>query len=302
MSRKKREIISILLAALLLLALLLGAGWALLPKVYLSGTDWQRYRLEPEDSVDVFYVGSSMVYCDVIPAAAYEQTGLTGYVIGGPEQTIPLAYYAILQGLETQSPRAVALELDGMFFTAAEQHAPENLAFMPRGRIRLEGTLRAVQREDVPGLLLPVLAYHDRWNSLTIGELRDKLSPEPDPWRGYMLYTEAQPQTAFSERTGDTAGYAEALTYLGKIAALCRERDIALYLYLAPCTDRLDADTRALLERDAAALGAPLRDFSAPEEMEAMGLDMQTDFLDALHLNRSGAEKFSRALGDRLAP
>ena len=73
-------------------SLLLGASSVLIPKRYDYGATWSMYQQEEEDTVDVMFFGSSLAYCDVIPSVIYEESGVTSYVMAGPEQTMPVTY------------------------------------------------------------------------------------------------------------------------------------------------------------------------------------------------------------------
>lgn len=299
--KRCRETISILLAVILLVALLLAAGWALLPKIYISGIDWDAYSREPENSIDVFWVGSSMVFCDVAPGAVYESSGITGYVVAGPEQTIPVSYYYIREACKTQSPKAIFVELGGMFFTRFEEHTASNIAFMPRGFNRLQATCNATNREDVPGLFLPVITYHSRWNSVTAGELMDKLRTNVSDTAGYQLQRECEPQTEISYRELTVSYYDRSLEYLKKISGYCEENGIELYLYFAPTMARTPDDLREKLEEDISGLNiAGYIDFNTEENFAALSLDAERDWVDGLHLNMGGAKKLSADFARRL--
>ena len=94
----------------LLAGLLIGAlSLAFRPLRVDYGAVWGPYLAEPEDSLDYLYLGSSYAYCDVDPAVIYDQTGLTGYVLAGPEQTLSQTYWYLREALETQSPSLVVL-------------------------------------------------------------------------------------------------------------------------------------------------------------------------------------------------
>ena len=56
------------------------------------GSTWSAFRAEPEDSLDVIYLGSSYAYCDFNPSVVYGNSGLTGYVMAGSEQTLTITY------------------------------------------------------------------------------------------------------------------------------------------------------------------------------------------------------------------
>ena len=86
---KKSKALLFAAAFVLTAALLLGrCGAALRPVRVDYGAVWEPYLAEPKDSLDYLYLGSSYAYCDVNPSLIYDATGLTGYVLAGPEQTL----------------------------------------------------------------------------------------------------------------------------------------------------------------------------------------------------------------------
>ena len=89
--KKKKEALAVVVTAALLAALLHGAGWLLLPYADYNGTDWRRYAREPENSVDVLYVGSSLVFCDLDPVGIYGRCGVTGFNVAGPQQSMAIS-------------------------------------------------------------------------------------------------------------------------------------------------------------------------------------------------------------------
>ena len=114
MMKKIKLIIAPLISLLIVLTLCSAIAHELMPRRMDYGSTWDRYLLEDEDSVDILVFGSSIAYCDFVPAAVYEETGLTSYVMAGPEQTIPLSYYYIKESLKTQSPQKIILELSAI--------------------------------------------------------------------------------------------------------------------------------------------------------------------------------------------
>ena len=104
MKTRKREALA-LTVSLLVLALVLSFLTRLMtPKQHDFGSTWGHYLSEEEDSLDLIFFGSSLVYCDVVPAVLWEETGLTGYVLAGPEQTIPMTYYYVREALTPSPP------------------------------------------------------------------------------------------------------------------------------------------------------------------------------------------------------
>ena len=299
MTAKQRELVSAILALALLFTLLQGAGFLLLPELDVSGTNWKSYQKEPEQSIQVLFVGSSVVFCNISPAVIYRESGITSYLIAGPEQSMPVSYYYIREACKTQKPDAIFVELKGLFFPQYGDYTVANLVFLPRGVNRFEAMIKTARREDLPGLLFPVLDYHERWNDLTLGELRERLKPaQVSSNAGYMPLYSLQEQREINSFHPDGEYIAECVRYLRKIDAYCTENGIALYLFFAPVTNTVDKDTKDWI----AALTQELKiagyfDFSTEESFRSIGLKLDSDWSDDLHLNTSGAEQFSIFLG-----
>ena len=299
--KKKRELTALLLSAVLLLGGLLAAGWALKPEENVLGIRWRSYRQEPKNSIDVIFVGSSLVFCDIIPAEIYADCGVTSYLAAAPSQVMAASYYSIREACRTQAPKAIFLELSGLFFSLQEEFSVENAVMLPWGVNRLGASLHAVPPDRRGDALLPVLAFHDRWSSLTVGELKEKCRREIDLSAGFEYYGEAEPQRKFSYRQYEAVYANDCFPYLEKTAAFCRERGIALYLYLAPTMSRIPPEVMAMLERDLAALPvAEYLNFNEEGAFAALRLDPERDWLDDQHLNAAGAKKFSACLADIL--
>ena len=143
-----------------LAALLLGlAGLALRPARVNYGAVWGPYRAEPADSLDYLYLGSSYAYCDVNPALVYDASGLTGYVLAGPEQTLSQTYYYLKEALRTQSPQAVILEASALHFARYQSYTQINVGYMPFSRNKLAAIFRASEPELRTGLLFELYFY-----------------------------------------------------------------------------------------------------------------------------------------------
>jgi len=296
-----KQIAAFLLALLLFLGASYGAGALLRPLRTEYGSLWPEYLEEAPDSLDVLFFGSSLVYCDVIPAVLWQESGLRSFVLAGPEQTLPISYYYIREALKTQSPKAVVLEVTGVFYGQYQNYTKANIDYMPLSGNRLGATFAAAEPEERPGLLFPLLNYHSRWTELTAQELKGHFAAPSAGLSGYTLLTEAQAGSDPWERSDFAAGgenYARNLAYLTKIRDLCAEKGTALLLYIAPSVSRIPAEASEILSADLAAEGLTLTDWNTflPE----MGIDNAADWYDPLHFNVYGAEKFSRRLGDYL--
>ena len=181
-----------LLTALILFCA--GFSSVLLPERLDYGATWGMYEKEKKHSVDFMFFGSSLAYCDIIPSVIYEDTGLTSYVMAGPEQTIPLTYWYLRQACSTQSPKVVFIEATGMFFSSHSKSVKINLTYMPWSINRLAPTFTEASEDERAGLLFPLYAYHDRWDRMTWDDFsRGILGYDPDPLAGYTFLDAAKP-------------------------------------------------------------------------------------------------------------
>lgn len=299
--RKAREIAAFLLSLLLFLGLSWQIARLLLPERTAYGSMWEAYRQEEKNSTDLMVFGSSLAYCDVIPAYVWEESGLRSYVMAGPEQTLPISYYYIREACRTQSPRYIMLEVTEMFFEKYGYYTAANISYMPLSVNRAGAVFAGGEPELRFGLLFPLYSYHYRWTEAAPREIQSHLSPTADCLAGYTLLTENTPAPEEFDRefTAESETYEENLLWLEKIRDFCRKREIELLLYVTPAVGKIPTGTMETFRDDVAALGLTLTDFN--ENLSELEINGETDWYDPLHFNLRGAEKFSRWLGKYLA-
>ena len=289
------------LALLLFLSLSWVLGWLLMPQRKEYGSLWEQYRQEPENSVDLLFFGSSIVYCDVAPPWIWEESGLRSWVMAGPEQTMALTYYYVREALKTQSPRLLVLEAGSLLFRRYQDYSRANVSAMPLSLNRLAAVFRATERSEWKGLLFPLYNYHARWTEAEWAEMEEHLHPAPDMMAGYTPLGRSIPQTPRinHDRVPKKETYADHLAWLERINSLCRKKGVQLLVYLAPSAARTPLEVTERIKADAEALGIRFLDLS--DIATELGIDDDLDWYDPLHFNISGAEKFSRWWGRMLA-
>ncbi|MEG0876180.1 MAG: hypothetical protein RSF77_03440 [Oscillospiraceae bacterium] len=301
-SKTIKEIFAFLITALLLVVFVMTASSVLMPKRANYGATWPYFAKEADNSLDVMFFGSSMTYCDVIPAKIWESSGLSAYDMAGPEQTIPISYYYLRESTLNQKPKMIFLELTGMFFEEYQKFTKVNIGYMPWGKNRLDASRDAAEKAELPGLFFPPYNYHSRWDELEGADLKLGLNGFPaDDLAGYtvLITAEAQGEACPREEVAHKENYNKNLEYLQKIADYCKARDIKPVFYIAPSSKRLSETNLAQLKRDVSKIkGVDFFDFN--EKIEELGLDSSLDYYDNLHLNFRGAEKFSSYLGKLL--
>lgn len=259
---------------------------------------------EPAGEFDVMFFGSSHVYASFSPLELWHETGVKSYVFATQQQPMWATYHYILEALKTQSPSLIVVEMQGM--TQAENFAEPAVVHsylddLPLSRNKLALIRASDAGDDLPEYLFPLIRYHARWNELTPSDFTFRRSAAHDPYKGYVLL----PDTGFVPTRYDAPVYEVLLhqkswDYLLKIAELCRERDIELWLVKAPSNPEPEQQAVfSSLETALAREGLALDDFS--RNPDALGLNLQTDYYDQHHLNAVGAKKFTHRFAEILS-
>lgn len=279
----KKTILRTVLFVLIFALLFLGISPIFIPKrnsnsAGVHDAHAKGFLAEPENSLDVLFVGDSEAYSSFIPLRLWENYGMTSYVCSAGDQMLYQSWSYLERVFEKHSPKVVVLETNALYreYTLSQ--------------------LLAHEMEEK----FPFLRYHDRWKSLTAEDwgtpvnhttiIRDRgyaYHPETVPGEGgtYMIQTEeVQPVPVMNQ------------LFVRRIRDFCREKDARLLLVSTPSSTNWstyyhNGVTKLTDEHGIAYLDMNLM----PEEIP---IDWQTDSYDGGdHLNYSGACKVTDHMG-----
>ena len=296
--QKRRIRIAIAVLLLLVIAFSIFATEILTPLRSDYGCKWRHYLREPEDSLDVLYLGTSIAYTDMVPAVLYDQTGLSSFSMAGPVQTMAESYYYLRETTRTQSPKLVMLEVTGLLLDNQPNYDLINIHYMPMGLNRVRCTLASAPAKDWIQYFFPLYVYHSRWDKISLKSIKTHLTPaQPDLQAGWTCLSKTKAFTEYEPKleTYTEASFQTGAEYLQKIVDYCKEENIQLLLCMSPRCNYMQPETSERLQTLLSSLDADFMDFDTLREQ--IGLDDQTDFYDSSHLNILGAEKFTRFLG-----
>lgn len=271
------------------------------------------FYAEPEDSLDVLYLGSSYMRNGISPLEIWHDYGITGYARVGSQQAPIVSYYLLKEAFQTQSPKVVVYEASFLINTQTseannydlrENRIREAIDFMKLSptKIELAGEIVAHSSLSYADLLIPVYRYHERWTDL--GEIDfQRLGAVPYAYKGqYPALTISSYEIRegyMEDGSCDEPAALDATTayYVDRMQELCREHDAELILVHMPNTI-WDDNRYQIISEYARTRELIYLDYSTDRLRLETGFNSKTDSGDGgAHLNISGAGKISRHLG-----
>ena len=98
-------------AVLALLLTLLACHNVLLLKSEDGISQCRSLYKQKKDSIDVLFLGSSRIFCNVRTGILWDEYGIASYDLGGAETTMMSSFYHLSEALKTQHPEVVVLEV-----------------------------------------------------------------------------------------------------------------------------------------------------------------------------------------------
>lgn len=288
-----------------------AAVWLLYPSNTITRT-WHRFYTLQRGEVDVLVVGSSHAYSTFDTSVIFQETGKNSYILASNSQNTVQTYYNVKEALHYQHPEAIILEAFSLDSnnnfrwggSDRDWKKEANIDGMRFGLTKLEAVTAQYERENWLYALLPIARVHGNWTD--VGTVGSNLAFYTE---GIWEYSSFHPsETSMSAETAEQyaqAGYnptewviSEAnVLHFHKLAKLCREEGIPLYVVMAPMYDvyiaSINYESQTSQVADLAESEGVFY-LDCNQYYDEIGLTAQ-DFEDAYntyhHLNGAGAEK-----------
>ncbi|MCC8129924.1 MAG: hypothetical protein LIO51_08345 [Clostridiales bacterium] len=272
----------------LILALLLNLLWPIFrPKnnTQLAGQYYavaHGFLAEPENSIDVFFIGDSMTYSAYTPMEMWEAQGFTSYVCGIGSGRMNDAYELLCEIMECQSPKVVVIE----------------------AHVAARGTTAKSAVLTEATLWFPVFRYHDRWKSLTLNDFTSPVEyTNRKTDKGFRMNYRvgaADPEGYMDETEDSSSVSLITRLYLLRCKALCEANGAELVVVASPSIENWNYRLHNAMEQIAQDYGISFLDLDLLTD--EVGIDWGTDSRDGGdHLNYYGASKVSAYISDYLA-
>lgn len=314
MKQKYKNLIKAITFPLLVFLIILGLGKFFLPywtSTYsapnLTITDFYD---EPEDSIDVLFLGSCNVYNSVNPITLWNDYGITSFSFATPHQEMAVSYHYLIEALKTQKPKVVVLDALMLSdqYVATETMIRESVDYLPFSLNKLN-LINAVSTEktldEFLSYLLPVFRYHERWSEINPDDFGYHSDNFSNSFKGFLPIFEDVEVTVDTNNMvkiyNENIGLKEdGIDYLKQIISLCEKEKIQFSLIKTPTVGYWNYQNHINVQNLAETLGIEFIDFNLL--LDDMEIDMAQDSMSstAERLNYAGSEKYMSYLGKML--
>lgn len=270
------------------------------------------FYAEKDNSIDIAFVGSSVIFAYWEPMEFWKDHQITSYdfAVGGmPAQTIK---YAVKEVRKTQDPKLYVIDL--RLFGYAEYKDKKGIMSM-NDEVYLRNLIDNMKyspnrfdviRTGVPDdydkmtYYLDIMKYHSEWMSLF-----DKQSiayadnEDHDPTKGYKIVDDIKPLDYADQSGVTTTQPVGQLTedILRDLLQYCKDEGLEVMFLLNPYSQNKETQEKHNY------MAGVIEEYgynclNTNYYFREMGLDFQTDYYDKQHTNLLGADKYTKFVGD----
>ncbi len=260
---------------------------------------------QPEDTVDVVFMGSSHIHCDVNTALLWDNYGIAGYDYSAAEQPIWMTYYYLKEFCKNQDPELVVVDLYSIARYGDdfnELWMPDNVYGMDFSLNKLNLMLSSCNKEQINKYFPSFAGYHNRYNELEDKdyELLDISNEDLAQFKGFTPYYNLTSGLSPCVNVTDKAPIPpKSKEYLQKIIDYTKDNEIELMLIVNPYPS-IAEDEKVYNSIEEMARDNGVEYVNMNKQNDAMGLNTEEHYNDDSHLNYQGSCVFTSYLGECL--
>ena len=287
-----------------------------LKKFYWQNDIIHDFYSEPEETIEVAFLGSSHVTNGIIPIELYRDYGICAYNFGTSLQPVSASYYWLQEmwNYHHDTVKTVVLETSMLRYEPQETHLWNAYAGMRNSKAKAEaikdyflGEYGSGDWSDVLSHLNPMTEGHSHWKELKESNFKEEKSTaykREYRGRGRSLTGKTIGQNFWTVGVSDdeeecTELNEKSLYYYEKILDFCKEHKLKLILIATPTTQWTAGDHNAI-QRLADKDDVNFLDFNLDELKKAIELSYEVNAWDYNHLNYYGASKLTHYMGEYL--
>lgn len=270
---------------------------------------------QPEDSYDVFFIGTSELKTAVYPGAIFQTNGITSYNYAVTNKSALTMYYQLEYILRYQKPKVVCCDFSALYDdtlpSERESVYRKVVDTMPDFDLKWD-MIKSIHEMDpnqsVLSYLFPMLRYHSIWSELEERHFQEDYvyqDMSENYYNGCSLIKGVYDGEAYditpviweAEKSEEQISSQNAKWY-DKMITLCHENDIIIVALFPPDFGGV-GDKVARWETTTAYLesrGVDIIDYNNLDAAERIKLNVAEDYIDNGHMTYRGSLKVSRDL------
>ncbi len=271
------------------------------------------FYMEPKDSLDVVFMGSSEIFSDFSSAQAYEEFGFTSYPYAVNANPVTLWKYELKEIIDRQHPQLVVVETNGALYNSKRlfrEVSVRRISDNSPMTDNIKGMIREYGCDDWISYCFPFVKYHNNWEHPEL-MLKGGKNTASLYFRGsaYLKGISTNTKKLKADKTRDIRGdtQTEALNEnaeeaLRDFLEYCRDEKIdnIIFVRYPHCIITDDTDYSRFMRSNAAGeiiMSYGFDFINLDQQEEAMGLDLADDFYNSEHMNVHGMKKMTSWFG-----
>lgn len=262
---------------------------------------------QPDNTIDVLAVGTSLMMMGFSPLRMYDKTGITAYNRASSCQAPQITYFTVKKTLKTQKLKAVICSATVL---TIKFNYDKKEAWLRRGmdykkfsadKIKIAKDLASRSKEQsLASYIFPILRYHSRWTDVFKGELTDERDGEYDYNRGYTpIYGHLERPNVAARNLANREKIIisdDTKYWMGKTIQLCKENNVK-FIIIGNMTMQWTKGMHNATKDYADKMNVDFYDYNFSPYQEECGLDWEKDFYDRKHTNIFGVFKLTDDIG-----
>ena len=275
-------------------------------QMYHDPIRWQEFHALAPRSLDILFIGSSRTVRAFDPWIVEQETQKSAFNLASDGQFPQLSFYVLQEALQTQKPQFVVYGVDGLGSEGNFIAVRNNYNFMRDAKVKRELAQSYFNLEERLLLRFPLFGHREDWRWFA-AMVPGFSFQETYAGKGFAWNTRVFSPGPESEDTPSSspkmALVEKQVAYFQQILQLCEEKGIQLFLVLLPnAPSTQNAEQIQLQNHTVKTLSGSyphvLLDYAAKDGETRTTRD--SNYSDAIHLNRSGSEIISHWISDAI--
>ncbi len=267
---------------------------------------------EPENTIETLFLGASVMQSSVSPMQMYDEYGINSYNLGTEQQPMLGSYYWLRETYDYHSETLKTVVLDASALRSTSKKSFYHKCFdnMKFSKNKIQGVYEYCDESimDTISFLVPLLSYHNRWETLEESDFT-KYGWEADTGtRGYYYIKNIYANSVefedmiirspiLNENEEPEPLLEDSLEYFDRIVKFCQEKGLKLVV-IKTATNIWSSALHNAVQEVTDSYGLEFYDFNFEPLYSTNGFIHAFDSSsDGKHLNYFGAYKFTQWMG-----